>query len=62
MAKTQEYQGNEQNIDKTQYYGRFGYYMAKTQEYGQFTGLYWIILRFGYYLVIWPYMAGNYTY
>ena len=62
MAKTQEYQGNDQIIDKTQYYGRFGYYMAKTQEYGQFTGLYWIIL------VIWvlsgklPYMAGNYTY
>ena len=62
MGKTQEYQENDQIIDKTQYYGRFGYNMGKTQEYGQFTGLYWIIL------VIWVISGklhiwlGNYTY
>ena len=62
MAKTQEYQGNDQIIDKTQYYGRFGYYMAKTQDYGSlgdYTGLYWL---FGYYLVNCHIWLGNYTY
>ena len=34
MGETQEYQGNEQNIGKHQYYWRKGYYLGETQEYG----------------------------
>ena len=34
MAKTQENKENDQIMTKTRYYGRKGYNMGKTQEYG----------------------------